>query len=310
MIENSLLRFYVKQIFVLLVLLPISSGAQKILIAEQNTDLNKRKIEISPLRLVSTSKTQMSLSLGTVGPSIYLRLSGSGTGTNIVNVGDKVIFHLDNDSTVTVQSSVLQTYDVEEITSTYQHSYNLSYADLAKFSRHNLKRLRKYHADGFDDINIPNQSGRQVKSFSSLLIDELKKRNITGTDTAFVALEKKKPGPVRIKEVEPPKIINSLAAFPGGENTWMNFLRRNLHPPSELKANEKKIVQVQFLVASDGAIKELEIVQSAGPAFDKEVLRVLKRMPYWKPEIKNGQSVNAIVTRSITFFRDNSSASL
>ena len=310
MIENSLLRFCIKQIFVLLVFLPLSSGAQKILIDEKNTDPNKRKIEISPLRLVSTSKTKMSLSLGTVGPSIYLRLSGSGTGTNIVNVGDKVIFHLDNDSTVTVQSSVLQTYDVEEITSTYQHRYNLSYADLAKFSRHNLKRLTKYHADGFDEFDIPNQSGRQIKNFSSLLIDELKKLNIPGTDTAFVALEKKKPAPVKIKEVAPPKIINTLAAFPGGENTWMNFLKRNLHPPSELKTNEKKIVQVQFLVAENGAIKELEIVQSAGPAFDKEVLRVLKRMPYWKPEIKNGQPVNAIVTKSITFFRDNSSASL
>jgi TonB family protein len=295
---------------VLLIFLPISSEAQKILIDEKNTAPNKRKIEISPLRLVSTSKTKMSLSLGTVGPSIYLRLSGSGTGTNIVNVGDKVIFHLDNDSTITVQSSVLQTYDVEEITSTYQHSYNLSYADLAKFSRHNLKRLRKYHADGFDEFDIPNQSGRQVKNFSSLLIDELKKMNITGTDTTFVALEKKKPDSVKIKEIEPPKIINSVAGFPGGENTWMNFLKRNLQPPSELKANEKKIVQVQFLVASDGAIKELEIVQSAGPAFDKEVLRVLKRMPYWKPEIKNGQPVNAVVTKSITFFRDTSSASL
>ena len=310
MIENSLLRFCIKQFFALLLLFPISSGAQKILIAEANTDNNKRKIEISPLKLVSTSKTQMSLSLGTIGPSIYLRLSGSGTGTNIVNVGDKVIFHLDNDSTVTVQSSVLQTYDVEGITSTYQHSYNLNYSDLAKFSRHSLKRLRKYHADGFDDINIPNQSGKQLKSFSSLLIAELKKMNITGTDTASIAVKKPKPDSVKAKEAEAPKLVNSLAAFPGGENTWMNFLKRNLHLPSELKANEKKIVQVQFLVAEDGAIKVLEIVQSAGPAFDKEVLRVLKRMPYWKPEIKNGRSVNAIVTKSIIFSRDNSSASL
>ena len=308
MTENNLLRFCIKQVFVFLFLLPVSSRAQKILINETNIEAKKRKIEISPLRLVSTSKTKMNISLGTVGPSIYLRLSGSGAGANIVNVGDKVIFHLDDDSTVTVQSSVLQTYDVEETTSIYQHSYSLSYSDLAKFSRHNLKRLRKYHADGFDDISIPNQSGKQLKNFSSLLIDELKKINVTGMDTAFVALNNTKP--VSIKDPEPPKIINSVAAFPGGEKVWINFLKRNLHPPSELKANEKKIVQVQFLVAEDGAIKELEIVQSAGPAFDKEVLRVLKRMPYWKPEIRNGHSVNAVVTKSITFFRDNSSASL
>ena len=308
MSESNLLRIFMKQVFVFLLLLPVNARAQKILINETNQEANKRKIEISPLRLVSTSKTKMSISLGTVGPSIYLRMSGSGAGTNIINVGDKVIFHLDNDSTVTVQSAVLQTYEVEEVTTTYQHSYNLSYSDLAKFSRHNLKRLRKYHADGFDDINIPNQSGKQLKNFSGLLIDELKKINVTGNDTAFVALNK--PKSTLVKEPEPTKIKNSIAAFPGGEQVWTNFLKRNLHPPSELKANEKKVVQVQFLVAEDGAIKQLEIVQSAGPAFDKEVLRVLKRMPYWKPEIKNGQSVNSVVTKSITFLGNNSSASL
>lgn len=310
MIENYLLKFFIKTVFVILVLSPISSGAQKILIDEKNIDLNKRKIEISPLKLVATAKNKMNLSFGTVGPSIYLRLSGSGAGTNIVNVGDKVIFHMENDSTVMIQSSVLQTYDVQDVTSTYEHSYNLSYADLAKFSSNNLIRLRKYHADGFNDFNIPNEIGRQVKNFSTLLIEELRKMNITGTDTVFVALNKRKTDSITIKKAEPVKVINSLAAFPGGDPVWTNFLKRNLNAPAELKTNEKKIVQVQFVVGENGAINDLEILQSAGPAFDKEVLRVLKRMPYWKPAIQNGRPVTAVVTKAITFIRDNSSAGL
>ena len=157
------------------------------MIDEGDSALNQRKIELSTLKLVSTSGTKMNLSLGAIGSTSYLRLSGSGTGANIVNIGDKVIFRLDNDSTVTLQSSMLQTYDVEGITSVYNHSYNLSLADLAKLSRHNLKRIRKYHAEEFDDITIPNQNGRQVKKYSSFLLEELNKMNITEADTIYIA---------------------------------------------------------------------------------------------------------------------------
>lgn len=305
MIETIFLRYCIKLGFVVLLLFPLSGFAQKIIIDEEDSVLNQRKIELEPLKLVATSGTKMNLSLGTVGPSIYLRLSGSGKGANIVNIGDKVIFRLDNDSTVSVQSSSLQTYDVEGITSIYNHTYNLSFADLAKLSQHNLKRVRKYHAEEFDDITISNQNGRQVKNFSRFLLDELKKRNITQQDTLLIA-HVKPPDTIQ----EEPAPVNRMAAFPGGEEIWSSFLKRNLNPPAELKANERKVVNVQFIVSKEGEIKELEIVQSAGPAFDKEVLRVLKRMPYWKPALENGQPVSAIIKKSISFSRDNSSAGL
>jgi TonB family protein len=310
--ENNSLRFNIKHAFVIVLLLPFSCWAQKIITDEQDNNSNQRKIEISQLKLVSTAKTKMNFSLGSIGHSIYLRLSGSGTGAEIVNVGDKVIFHLDNDSTITVQSESLQTYDVEGITSTYNHIYNLSPDGLRKLSNHNLKRLRKYHAEEFDEIVIPNQSGRQVKNSSKFFFEELKKRNLIQPDSILIA-KKNTPSDSLQKtaqEKTSPQLKNSSAAFPGGEEVWMNFLKRNLNPPAELKTNEKKVVQVQFIVNGDGSIKEVEIVQSAGPSFDKEVIRVLKRMPYWKPAVENGRRVNAVITKSITFIRDNASASL
>jgi TonB family protein len=310
--ENNSLRFNIKHAFVIVLLLPFSCWAQKIITDEQDNNSNQRKIELSQLKLVSTAKTKMNFSLGSIGHSIYLRLSGSGTGAEIVNVGDKVIFHLDNDSTVTVQSESLQTYDVEGITSTYNHIYNLSPDGLRKLSNHNLKRLRKYHAEEFDEIVIPNQSGRQVKNSSKFFFEELKKRNLIQPDSSLIAGKKMPSDPVgkTAQEETSPQLKNSSAAFPGGEEVWMNFLKRNLNPPSELKTNEKKVVRVQFIVNGDGSIKEVEIVQSAGPSFDKEVIRVLKRMPYWKPAVENGRRVNAVITKSITFIRDDASASL
>jgi TonB family protein len=305
--KNKLARFYLVQCFICLLFLPFLGLGQKIAINEQDATAKQRRIELEPLKLVSTAKTKVNFSLGTIGPSIYVNLNGSGTGANIVNVGDKLIFYLDNNSTVTVQSPKLQTYDVEEITSTYKHTYNLSTADLTTLSQHNLKRLRKYHADGYDDVNISNQIGRQVKNLSAFFVEEMKRNNLLREETA-VASAKQQPDSIMAETT--PTVVNRAAAFPGGDDVWMNFLSKNIKAPTELKANEQKIVMVQFLVRENGAINELEILKSAGPAFDKEILRVLKRMPYWKPAVENGLPVTSTVIKSITISREDSSVGL
>lgn len=304
--KKKLVTLWLIHFFICLLWLPFNSLGQRIAINEQDASVNQRRIELAPLKLVSTTKTKMDLALGTIGPSVYINLNGSGTGANIVNVGDKLIFYLDNDSLVTVQSSKLQTYDVEEITSTYKHSYNLSTKDLVKLSKYNLKRLRKYHADGYDDINISNQNGRQVKNLSAFFVEELKRNNLFREDGPAVANRKEDS---EVMETTP-TVVNRAAAFPGGEDVWTNFLNKNIKAPTELKANEQKVVMVQFLVRENGAINELEIVKSAGAAFDKEVLRVLKRMPYWKPAVENGLPVTSTVVKSITISREDSSVGL
>ena len=54
---------------------------------------------------------------------------------------------------------------------------------------------------------------------------------------------------------------------------------------------KKKWFQYDFQVSVDGLLPDFEIMQSAGKAFDNEVIRVLKKMPKWKPAIQNGQAV-------------------
>ncbi len=68
-----------------------------------------------------------------------------------------------------------------------------------------------------------------------------------------------------------------------------------------------KIAVVQFLVKADGSINDLQIKESAGLAFDNEAIRVLKRMPKWKPASEKGKAVDAIVTQPVIFYRTTSS---
>ena len=81
----------------------------------------------------------------------------------------------------------------------------------------------------------------------------------------------------------------------------MAFLNRHLRTPDELEAGQKRTVLVRFAVSVEGSVTQFEIVQSGGPAFDNEVIRVLKKMPKWKPAVQNGQNVSVMFTQPVTF---------
>jgi periplasmic protein TonB len=89
--------------------------------------------------------------------------------------------------------------------------------------------------------------------------------------------------------------------FPGGQQAWLNFLQKYLIAPEELEAGEKKMVSIRFSVSEEGVVTNFQVIQSAGSSYDNEVIRVLKKMPKWKPAIQNGQPVARAFTQPVTF---------
>jgi len=89
--------------------------------------------------------------------------------------------------------------------------------------------------------------------------------------------------------------------FPGGPEALKRFLAHNLNTPDELEAGEKKMVQVRFVVDKEGNVFIQEIVNSGGNEFDREVIRVCKKMPRWKPAIQNGVNVSVSYVLPVTF---------
>jgi periplasmic protein TonB len=89
--------------------------------------------------------------------------------------------------------------------------------------------------------------------------------------------------------------------FPGGKDAWSAFLSKYLQIPGDLQPGERKTVIVRFQVSEEGIVTNFEVVQSAGKSFDNEVMRVLKRMPKWKPAIQNNHKVATSFTQPVTF---------
>ncbi len=425
---------------VFILFLPLISFSQKIKVNEYDKFLKKRRVESIPLTIKTEPKIKMAISFGSIGTSFYLQLSGAGLGATVIGEEDQLILLLDNDSTITLKSKGLQTYDVSATPNTYKHEYVFTLTDLEKLSRHNLRALRKYHSNDFEDVYIPKENYDKVKKLSTLFIEEFKigvalhtiqaidvkdiskyigdsvtfigkinsgrylqsgknaftelnvgsalpkqlltviirgtdRKNfgsdpenfyqgkdarITGKvelnkeklqimisnkdqliivgDTTSIVSAKTKQADVKPERKEDAKVQSPASivgakttqadvqlakkedllktqiparapGFPGGDSIWIKFLYRNLKRPPGLEAGETKTVVVQFLVNADGDVNDIQIRQSAGSSFDSEVLRVLKRMPKWKPAITNGRPADAVVTQSVTFFRANESKS-
>ena len=89
--------------------------------------------------------------------------------------------------------------------------------------------------------------------------------------------------------------------FPGGPEALKKFLANNLETPGELQDGEKKTVLIRFKVDKDGAVTTFEIVTSGGNEFDREVVRVCKKMPHWTPALQNGINVPVSYMLPVTF---------
>ena len=103
------------------------------------------------------------------------------------------------------------------------------------------------------------------------------------------------------KEDDKPVLPTRNASFPGGTAAWLDFLRKFLQAPEDIEPGQKIEVYVRFWVGIDGIITNPEIVKSGGKAFDKEVLRVLKKMPRWEPAVQNGNYVATPYTQPVIF---------
>jgi protein TonB len=96
-------------------------------------------------------------------------------------------------------------------------------------------------------------------------------------------------------------IPDSNPEFPGGQHALMKFLLKHLNTPDEPGSGEKKMIRARFQVDIHGIVSLVEIVKSAGDSFDKEVIRVCKKMPKWKPAIQNGIPVPMSYVLPVTF---------
>jgi len=91
--------------------------------------------------------------------------------------------------------------------------------------------------------------------------------------------------------------------FPGGSKAMKRFIMDNLEYPDA--AYEKKIsgvVNLKFIVSATGKIQEIEFIGTRiGYGLEEAAMAVMKKMPNWKPAVRDGKNVPYYYTLPISF---------
>lgn len=96
--------------------------------------------------------------------------------------------------------------------------------------------------------------------------------------------------------------VEKQPEFPGGELALFKWLNDNLvYPPIAAESGIAGRVMCQFVVNADGSVVDVEIVRGRDPYLDKEALRVLNKLPKFKPGEQRGKPVRVRFSLPVTF---------
>ena len=99
-----------------------------------------------------------------------------------------------------------------------------------------------------------------------------------------------------------PVFVETMPEFPGGQSALFMYLQKNIvYPSAASEAGIQGKVYIRFVVDVDGSITQVEVLRGVEKSLDDEALRVVKKMPNWKPGTQGGKPVKVYFNLPISF---------
>lgn len=97
-------------------------------------------------------------------------------------------------------------------------------------------------------------------------------------------------------------LSEQLPEYPGGMSELVTWLTKNIvYPPAARRQGIEGEVQVSFIIEKDGSLTDIKIHKPAAHVFNEEALRVVKKMPNWKPGKLDGKVCRTLFVIPIQF---------
>lgn len=82
-----------------------------------------------------------------------------------------------------------------------------------------------------------------------------------------------------------------LPEYPGGHIALKQYIHDHLRWPKKTSRTQKKIrVIIVCTIDEKGRVKNVKVMRGFAPEYDKEAMRVVKKLPKWKPGKINGKT--------------------
>jgi len=89
-----------------------------------------------------------------------------------------------------------------------------------------------------------------------------------------------------------------------GTRKYKEYIKDNLHYPSDAAAYERAVVVLNFIVAENGRPKNISVLKSPGKSYSEEAIRLLVSGPDWYPARRSGEIVEEETMIRIVFRQD------
>jgi TonB family protein len=144
-----------------------------------------------------------------------------------------------------------------------------------------------------DSIQI-NTDRTSITNSGVTVRPKVKERNTSAVKNKSAGINAldRKPVEVVYIQAEPVNGYPDLYAY---------FEKELVYPIEAIKDSIQGDVTVVFSIDTVGKPQQIQIENSLGKPFDKEVLRLITNMPLWKPASFNGKYVNSKVSLPIIF---------
>jgi protein TonB len=97
-------------------------------------------------------------------------------------------------------------------------------------------------------------------------------------------------------------IVEKEAQFPGGHDAMMKFIVKNVkYPQTAIENKIEGTVYVEFVIEKNGEITNVKVIRNVSPELDEEAVRVVSKMPKWKPATLRGKTVRCRFRLPIRF---------
>jgi hypothetical protein len=151
----------------------LAASSQKLKVNEYDKFTKQKRLQTELVALKGKLSEGISIYLRTVDSSFFVYLEGYGSGVGVIGLDEKVIFLLDDQSTVTIYSIGIQSYEVTRNGNYYEHQYRTSRSDIETLSKHKVTSIRKYSTKDYADIDIPEKNQDKVMKLVLLILSEL-----------------------------------------------------------------------------------------------------------------------------------------
>lgn len=92
-------------------------------------------------------------------------------------------------------------------------------------------------------------------------------------------------------------VVETNPEFPGGHEAFTKFVYDNFK--AYIKVDIDTSVLTSFIVEKDGTLTDIKITRDPGFRIGKEILKILKKSPKWKPGLIEGNPVRTLYTLPI-----------